>query len=146
MQKTKAQISWAVDQQLCFRFIDNTTPLLLKCEIPSLYASSEAVQPGLCGTWSETPMTGFLMTQLILYLPGQPDSSSNSVSSGSSDTKAIRKGLGIQDSEVTTLEYVKNKIASCMTDDGPASKGQGQVPEQGQGQQVNRGQQHLQVW
>ena len=86
------------------------------------------------------------MTRLILYHPGQPDSSSNSVSSGSSDTKAIRKGLGIQDSEVTTLEYVKNKIASCMTDDGPAGKGQGQVPEQGQGQQVNRGQQHLQVW
>ena len=24
-----------------------------------------AVQPGLCGTWSETPKTGFLTTQLI---------------------------------------------------------------------------------
>ena len=26
-----------------------------------------AVQPGLCGTWSETPKTGFLTTRLILY-------------------------------------------------------------------------------
>ena len=25
-----------------------------------------AVQPGLCGTWSETPKTGFLTTRLIL--------------------------------------------------------------------------------
>ena len=26
------------------------------------------VQPGLCGTWSETPKTGFLTTRLILFL------------------------------------------------------------------------------
>ena len=25
-----------------------------------------AVQPGLCGTWSETPKTGFLTTRLIV--------------------------------------------------------------------------------
>ena len=25
------------------------------------------VQPGLCGTWSETPKTGFLTTRLILF-------------------------------------------------------------------------------
>ena len=28
----------------------------------------QAVQPGLCGTWSETPKTGFLTTRLILEL------------------------------------------------------------------------------
>ena len=89
-------------------------------------------------------MLVFSCTGSYIYYPGQPDSSSNSVS-GSSDGKAMRKGLGIQDSEVSTLEYVKNKIASCMTEDGPAGKGQGQAMEQGQGQQVNRGQQHLQV-
>ena len=54
------------DQRLCFRFTDGTIPLLPKSEISSLQPSSVAVQPGLCGTWSETPKTGFLRTRLIL--------------------------------------------------------------------------------
>ena len=54
------------DQRLCFRYIDNTVPLLSKSEISSLQPSSVAVQPGLCGTWSETPKAGFLRTRLIL--------------------------------------------------------------------------------
>ena len=53
------------DQRLCFRYSDSTIPLLPKSEIPSLQPSSVAVQPGLCGTWSETPKTGFLTTRLI---------------------------------------------------------------------------------
>ena len=48
------------DQRLCFRYIDSTTLLLLKSKVSSLYASSVAVQPGLCRSWSETPKTGFL--------------------------------------------------------------------------------------
>ena len=56
----------AADQRLCFRFSDSTIPLLLKSEISSLKPSSEAVQPGLCVTWSETLKTGFLRTRLIL--------------------------------------------------------------------------------
>ena len=52
------------DQRLCFRYTDSTIPLLPKSEISSLYPSSGAVQPGLCGTWSETPKTGFLTTRL----------------------------------------------------------------------------------
>ena len=54
------------DQRLCFRFTESTIPLLSKSEISSLYPSSVAVQPSLCGTWSETPKTGFLTTKLIL--------------------------------------------------------------------------------
>ena len=53
------------DQRLCFRYTDSTIPLLSKSEISSLKASSVAVQPGLCGTWSETPKTGFLRTRLM---------------------------------------------------------------------------------
>ena len=53
------------DQRLCFRYIDSTIPLLSKSEISSLQPSSVAAQPGLCGTWSETPKTGFLTTRLI---------------------------------------------------------------------------------
>ena len=53
------------DQRLCFRYTDSTIPLLPKSEISSLSPSSMAVQPGLCGTWSETPKTGFLTTRLI---------------------------------------------------------------------------------
>ena len=52
------------DQRLCFRYIVGTIPLLSKSEISSLNASSVAVQPGLCQTWSETPKTGFLTTRL----------------------------------------------------------------------------------
>ena len=52
------------DQRLCFRYTDSTISLLPKCEISSLQSSSVAVQPGLCGTWSETPKTGFLRTRL----------------------------------------------------------------------------------
>ena len=48
------------DQRLCFRHADSAIPLLPKSEISSLYPSSVAVQSGLCGTWSETPKTGFL--------------------------------------------------------------------------------------
>ena len=53
------------DQRLCFRYTDSTIPQLPKSEISSLKPSSVAVQPGLSGTWSETPKTGFLTTRLI---------------------------------------------------------------------------------
>ena len=52
------------DQRLCFRYSDSTIPLLPKSEISSPLPSSEAVQPGLCRTWSETPKTGFPRTRL----------------------------------------------------------------------------------
>ena len=61
------------DQRLCFRYTDSTIPLLPKSEISSLYPSSVAVQPGLCGTWSETPKTGFLTTRLNLYNSKVPE-------------------------------------------------------------------------
>ena len=52
------------DQRLCFRYMDSTISLLSISEISSLYLSSVVVQPGLFGTWSETPKTGFLRTRL----------------------------------------------------------------------------------
>ena len=54
----------AADQRLCFRYTNSTIPLLPKYEISSLWSFSGAVQSGLCRTWSETPMTGFLTTRL----------------------------------------------------------------------------------
>ena len=57
------------DQRLCFSYMDSTSPLLPKSEISSLQQSSVVVQPGLCGTWSETPKTGFLTTRLKLKYP-----------------------------------------------------------------------------
>ena len=53
------------DQRLCFRYMDSTIPLLPKSEISSLSPSSVTVKPGLCGTWWETPKSGFLTTRLI---------------------------------------------------------------------------------
>ena len=56
------------DQRLCFRSTDSMIPLLSKSKILSLWPSSVSVQPALCGTWSETPKTGFLRTRLISQL------------------------------------------------------------------------------
>ena len=55
------------DQRFCFRYTDRTIPVLHKSEISSIKPSFVAVQPGLCGTWSETPKTGFLTPGLILF-------------------------------------------------------------------------------
>ena len=52
------------DQRLRFRYSDSTNPLLSRSEISSLYSSCVVVEPALCGTWSETPNTGFLTTRL----------------------------------------------------------------------------------
>ena len=57
--------SCAADKRLCFCYTDSTIPLLPKSEISSLQPSSVAVQPGLCGTWSETPKNCFLTMRLI---------------------------------------------------------------------------------
>ena len=45
------------DQRLCFRYSDNTIPLLLKTEISSFWLFS--VQAGLCRTCSETTLLVF---------------------------------------------------------------------------------------
>ena len=53
------------DQRLCFRYTDSTIPLLSKSEISSLQPYYVTVQPGLCRTWSETQIVGFLTHRLI---------------------------------------------------------------------------------
>ena len=55
------------NQRLCFRCKDRTIPLLPNYEISSLWPSCGVVQPGLCGTRSETSKTGFL-TKRLLYM------------------------------------------------------------------------------
>ena len=60
------------DQRLCFHYMNSTIPLLSKSEISSLEPYFMAIQPGLCGTWSETPKTGFLTTRLILSATLRP--------------------------------------------------------------------------
>ena len=50
----------AADHSLCFRYTDSAAPLLPEPEILRLYPFSLAVQPGLCLTWSETPIKRFL--------------------------------------------------------------------------------------
>ena len=48
------------DQHLCFRYMDNTIPVLLKSDFTSFLAASVTVQTGLCQTWSETLKTGII--------------------------------------------------------------------------------------
>ena len=52
------------DQRLCFRYSHSTIPLLLKSEISSLWLFSVLVQVGLCRTWSETQIVGFVTHSL----------------------------------------------------------------------------------
>ena len=56
------------DQRLCFRYTDSTFPPLLIPKFSRFWVSSVTVQAGLCWTWSETQIVGFLMHRLILLL------------------------------------------------------------------------------
>ena len=56
------------DQRLCFRYTDSTISLLLKSEISSFWPASVTAQPGLCQTWSEPQIVGFLMHRLKYFL------------------------------------------------------------------------------
>ena len=47
------------DQRLCFRYMDNTIPLLFKSEISSFQPASLTVQPDLCRTCLETTLLVF---------------------------------------------------------------------------------------
>ena len=53
------------DQRLCFRCTASTLSLLIKSEISSFYAASGTVHVGLCRTWSETQIVGFLTHRLM---------------------------------------------------------------------------------
>ena len=50
------------DQRLCFHYMDSAIPLLHISQI------SQTAQAGLCQTWSENQIVGFLMQ--ILFIPG----------------------------------------------------------------------------
>ena len=52
------------DQRLCFRYTDSTFPPLLIPKLSRFWVSSVTVQAGLCWTWSETQIVGFLMHRL----------------------------------------------------------------------------------
>ena len=52
------------DQRLCFRYMDSTFPPLLIPKLSRFWVSSVTVQAGLCWTWSETQIVGFLMHRL----------------------------------------------------------------------------------
>ena len=56
------------DQRLCFRYTDSTFPPLLISKFSRFWVSSVTVQAGLCWTWSETQIVGFVMHRLILKL------------------------------------------------------------------------------
>ena len=56
------------DQRLCFRYTDSTFPPLLIPKFSRFWVSSVTVQAGLCWTWSETQIVGFLMHRLKFKL------------------------------------------------------------------------------
>ena len=56
------------DQRLCFRYTDSTFPPLLIPKLSRFWVSSVTVQAGLCWTWSETQIVGFLMHRLIYFV------------------------------------------------------------------------------
>ena len=56
------------DQRLCFRYTDSTFPPLLIPKFSRFWVSSVTVQAGLCWTWSETQIVGFVMHRLKWYI------------------------------------------------------------------------------
>ena len=65
MRKTKAQISCAVTAQLTNAIVFTTQIVqFLYFPNPEFQPSPEAIQPGLCRTWSDTLKIGFLATLL----------------------------------------------------------------------------------
>ena len=56
------------DQRLCFRYTDSTFPPLLIPKLSRFWVSSVTVQAGLCWTWSETQIVGFLMHRLRSFM------------------------------------------------------------------------------
>ena len=52
------------DQRLCFRYTDSTFPPLLIPKFSRFWVSSVTVQAGLCWTWSEIQIVGFVMHRL----------------------------------------------------------------------------------
>ena len=52
------------DQRLCFRYTDSTFPPLLIPKFSRFWVSSVTVQAGLCRTWSETQIVGFVTHRL----------------------------------------------------------------------------------
>ena len=57
------------DQRLCFRYTDSTFPPLLIPKFSRFWVSSVTVQAGLCWTWSETQIVGFVMHRFQWYSP-----------------------------------------------------------------------------
>ena len=55
------------DQRLCFRYTDSTFPPLLIPKFSRFWVSSVTVQAGLCWTWSETQIVGFVMLRLKFW-------------------------------------------------------------------------------
>ena len=53
------------DQRLCFRYTDSKFPPLLIPKFSRFWVSSVTVQAGLCLTWSETQIVGFVMHRLM---------------------------------------------------------------------------------
>ena len=72
--KPKAQISYAVTAQLISTVFVTLILQFLSYLIPKFKdnPASVAVQSGLCQTWSETPIAGFLMQRLIPKLKFLP--------------------------------------------------------------------------
>ena len=58
------------DQRLCFRYTYSTFPPLLIPKFSRFWVSSVTVQAGLCWTWSETQIVGFVMHRLICVNEG----------------------------------------------------------------------------
>ena len=108
------QISFAVTAKLISAFVFTTwivqSLYYLHPKISSLEPSSVAVQPGLFGTWSETPKTGFLITwlnSLLQIIPHRPEKFEGQLDFG---TMGVRENRSIL---FTLLN--DNPIEVCIT-------------------------------
>ena len=105
------------DQHLCFRHTDSTIPLLLTSKVSSVELSSVAVQPGLCWTWSEAQIVGFLMHRLKSQTAFNP--------SPLTDDGAVRLWKNYNSEEYYDKELVTSFQA--LNDMQPLARGSGLV-------------------
>ena len=78
------------------------------------------VQPGLCGTWSETPKTGFLTTRLIYWFYRQNDyiakfrQRKKTISEFKTELKIMESGINLD----VLKKSGKYPCGVCLTDVG----------------------------
>ena len=108
------------DQRLCFRYTDSTFPPLLIPKFSRFSVSSVTIQAGLCWTWSETQIVGFVMHRLshsIITTLSNDDAILFYSSNKSNKINVLNEPVHEKTNNLGS-DQVRHKPACTVTDDG----------------------------